>query len=331
MSKNIKETDDEEALTIKYLLGELSYEEELGFENRFFCEDRFVEELEAVREDLIDRYIVGEMSELERKAFENKFLSSPYHKEKLKFSQSMHEILLKEAPSKSTVMVGKKQASPWHFILAPFKINYRSMALATATLLISVGSYFWFRNHTALPPTSEVTTNLTVNDANPDRQISLSQDSDPNPTASNDPIQQRNTNHYAQSGKDSPTPPDTKPPNSKSSDRIVAFALTPSIRSGEEAKPFEIPKRTASVELLITQPLADYLNYRVALSTVEGQEVWSQKLTIKNNEHLKQLVKVTIPAKIFNNQDYILDLSRVNPAGEPESINKYSFRVVKSK
>src|SRR5690349_13185884 len=61
----------------QYLLGELSQETQLeAVEERLFTDDDVFEELQLVKEDLIDQYVKDEFTAEERRNFERNFLTT---------------------------------------------------------------------------------------------------------------------------------------------------------------------------------------------------------------------------------------------------------------
>lgn len=74
---------------VKYLLGELSPEQEQRIETAYFADDLFFERLQAVKEKLIDDYLHGNLSAEDLCAFEQNFLASPAQREQVEFAHSL--------------------------------------------------------------------------------------------------------------------------------------------------------------------------------------------------------------------------------------------------
>ena len=86
-----------EQLLVKYLLGQLSREEELQVEEGYFVNDELHEELQAVEIDLIDRYVRNELSKDERERFEKRFLAAPDRVQDVMFAKTLKDYLSKPA------------------------------------------------------------------------------------------------------------------------------------------------------------------------------------------------------------------------------------------
>lgn len=347
--------NEKKRLRRNYVLNRLAEDEKYRYEEICFDDVSEMVLLEEEREEVIDDYLTSTLGPDEKRSFESSFLSSPANLEDVALAKANRKLINEKSISDFDARVGLasfateptfwkrvfkkqpesavtkdvKQTSWWRFFPDYFGSSFRGMAMAVALLIVAGGSYVWFRFATPLT-ISEGPSELATSDSRLSNQNAYNQYPVPVPTSSTDSIRQQNTNQYAPSVKKPSSPSAIKPQTSKPSNSVTAFVLTPIVRD-EEAKPLEISKSTRSVQFRIKRPPADFRSYRVTLSTVEGQEVWSRKLTAKANEQLKQHINVTVPAMILSNQDFILDLSGVGSDGELENVGKYSFRVVKNR
>lgn len=125
----------------RYLLGEMSLDEQVSIEERLFLDSDYAELEQAVEADLIDDYLNGDLSGSERDAFESHFLLRPEHDENLKIAQALKTHIDSEvvdtpkagfvSPAETEVVLPPNQ------IVAPF---YRKpifwWSLAAAALII---------------------------------------------------------------------------------------------------------------------------------------------------------------------------------------------------
>jgi len=72
----VAHNEDQRPLITRYLLGELSEEEQSEFEESYFADDELFAFLLVVEADLVERYMNGELGEKERENFERYFLRS---------------------------------------------------------------------------------------------------------------------------------------------------------------------------------------------------------------------------------------------------------------
>src|SRR5215471_7212095 len=82
----------DEVLLVKYLLGNLTEEEQVYVENRAFADANHLGALEAAEADLIDAYVRGQLSQAERRGFERQFLTSPSRRNKVEFARALARV-----------------------------------------------------------------------------------------------------------------------------------------------------------------------------------------------------------------------------------------------
>jgi anti-sigma factor RsiW len=97
---------EEEAYTqqimIGYLLGLLPRSEQERFEADLLADDRLLEELGAVEDELIDDYLSDQLSQPYRDGFESHFLRSLEHQRRLTFAMSFKSYIAKSQPAVSS-------------------------------------------------------------------------------------------------------------------------------------------------------------------------------------------------------------------------------------
>jgi hypothetical protein len=81
----------------RYLLGQLSDEEQDRFEQESLMDDQRFEELVSAEDDLIDAYVAGELPPEDARRFEARFLSVPARRERVEFARSLHRLAAAEA------------------------------------------------------------------------------------------------------------------------------------------------------------------------------------------------------------------------------------------
>ena len=90
---------DDERLAIKYLLGELSEEDQARVEEQFLRDYEYFEHLRAVEEELNDDYARGELSDREREQFERRVSASPEWRQRVEFARALS--IMSAAPPKA--------------------------------------------------------------------------------------------------------------------------------------------------------------------------------------------------------------------------------------
>jgi len=87
MAANINEN-----LIARYLLGELSEEQQIEIEDRAFADQEYLAGITAVENDLIDEYVRHELSESDRRRFEERFLASAARRKRVEFAKALASV-----------------------------------------------------------------------------------------------------------------------------------------------------------------------------------------------------------------------------------------------
>jgi anti-sigma factor RsiW len=82
--------DPKDRRLMGYLLGQLSEQERIEFEDRYFSDDALFEYLGAVETELIDAYARGELPERDRAQFEQRLLKSPRFRVRIAMAIQLH-------------------------------------------------------------------------------------------------------------------------------------------------------------------------------------------------------------------------------------------------
>lgn len=94
----MKQHLEEEAELRKYLLGELSLEEQVSVEARLFLDDEYLSQLKAVEDELIDAYVYEELAPGERAKVESRLLSKPGRREDLLIARALKRYVSADDP-----------------------------------------------------------------------------------------------------------------------------------------------------------------------------------------------------------------------------------------
>lgn len=120
----MKQKPDNQQLLLRYLLGELSDDEQTRLEVSYMADDGLFEELLAAEDGLIDSYAQNEFSEHERKRIEKHFLRLPTRGEKVKFIRMLMQYSAKHSLSEQPEGTKlKRRLSWWHDLMSFFKIR----------------------------------------------------------------------------------------------------------------------------------------------------------------------------------------------------------------
>ena len=96
----------DELSLVKYLLGNLTEEEQVRVEDRAFADRDYMGALNAAEADLIDDYVKGELTQADRRAFESRFLTSAQRRSKVEFAQALARFTAEAEPVASRAPLG---------------------------------------------------------------------------------------------------------------------------------------------------------------------------------------------------------------------------------
>lgn len=299
-------TDD---LMMRYLLADLSDDDQVWLEEHYFIDDGVFEQLLALEDELIDYYVSGELAGPQREQFELHFMISAERRQKLVFAEAFTQYLSTTRGGAST-----EKRKTW---------------------LQSITDWLGLRRATARWAFAAVCTAILFNEAWLVRENSRLHTHLREMQAQQTELRQREEQLGKQlSTLDLPAIEGTPGPEVAQSQPhslpIVAFTLAPGLlRSDAEQKTLIIPPGPHLVRLRLDLESQSYESYLALLETAEGSRVWSKEgVTIMPNIGRRKVV-LEVPSSLLSNNDYIIKLRGVRSGSKAEEIAAYSFRVVK--
>ena len=313
---------------IRYLLGELSEQEQLQLEEQYFGDDDWFEQFLAIEEELIDDYVQGQLSRRERERFEKYFLTTPQRRERVEFAKALKQYTAEEQKASAPASAAPSpQPEPWwrfflNFLLAPHPVLQPAFAMAVVVMML--GSAWLFVQ------TMHLEDQLAQFQAEQREGLERRRSLPPEP---NDPSEQirelaEKLNHEKRQREQLEQKlAKAQPPQPA----VVSFALgAGALRDIEGAKRLVIPRGAEVVQL---QPDfedgGEYKSYRSVLRTAEGEEVWSQGMLKARLSDAGKTVVLNVPALVFIDNNYILTLIGVKPDKTMEIVGSYPFSVAK--
>lgn len=282
---------------VRYLLGQLSEDDQPQLEEEYFSDDDVFERLCTLEDELIDRYVRGELSGAQREGFEKRLLQSPEQRERIEFARSLM-LRLPGPPATAPVHLFREKARTWRPTWLPHWPMRRWAVLMPAALgllaVVVLGT--WLRR----------------------------------PRAPSETHVQQPTRSQTEQAARAPDEALPQAPKQPSEGQIAALILTPGItRGGGSETRLVIPSNADVVELTASLEMVEYETYRAELRTVAGQEIWNEKDLHPRETAAGKGVILRVPAKLFANRDYILTLRGLAPSGRLQVAAEYSFREVR--
>lgn len=336
----MKEHSEDEAELRRYLLGELTLEEQVSVEERLFLDGEYLQLSHAVEDDLADEYAHHDLTPGEREKLEAHFLARSEHPEDLRIAQALKRFISSRpraadpAPALAVshppavhsrpqrVAEGRGRSS----LLSLFR-QRPAFSLSLAAL-VALFVFMWPAIRWVLRP--EVEPPLQAHDSRPTPAESPEPRPTPTPGAGL-PVDNRPGNTQA-----GPTPerprgaplPDRPPPTA-----VATFTILPggSVRGeGRQSGSVRVSAEVGTVVLRL--PLVDeseYRGYRAELRT-GGRPVHSfDKLSAEVDPEYGKVVPVRVPAGLLRQRSYQLVLVGLTADGRTRDVSSHAFRVEK--
>lgn len=319
----------------RYLLGELSEDEQTRVEDAAFADADLFSLIESVENDLIDEYARGELTADEKQNFEKMFFTSDERKKKIEFARALIQLEEKKSIFVKTETRATKpeEKSFWQTLVSlTFKPQ---IAFAAVILLILLGGALIFLKTKKSPPeiagqanvnrapqtTNQTTDNLnnrTINNSSPSPDISPNNEHLP---ATEKSIQNKQANVQPTQPKASPTPP-VKTESPAQTFAALIFPLGMTRDGGGKVLELKLAPDVKTARLVFNLEKGDeYKNYRIEIRNKSGAGVFAS-----NAARSGQTAVVNIPAARLAAGKYEAVLSGTN-GSQAETIGYYDFEI----
>jgi len=314
----MREDVQQESELRRYLLGELTLEEQVLLEQRLFLDTEYAQLAQSVEDDLIDDYVRDDLTGAEREKFKTRFRNQA-NRNDISIAQALDRYLASEP---ADVLVGATTNIPdgdhraTVLPMPPRRNRFVWYALAAGVLIIL----------------SVIAWKVFQSTRRPAAEPLQAEGPQPAPTQSASPQQS------PQTAQQRPTPEPNKTPSNerdrKQSERKpgISFATVTIFPSGSTRSPGQTSEVTIPAEaknVLLKIPVVtvrNYEKYRFELSG-DGRVLVARNLNVSVDEKLDRIVSVLLPNKLFKEQSYEIRLRGLPPDGGESTT--YSFRVKK--
>jgi len=289
-----------EELAVRYLLGDLTDDEQVEVEDRAFADHQYMERMVAVEDDLIDNYLRGSLSQLQRDQFEKRFLTSEPRRQKIEFARALAEVSSRRAAP------ADHEATFWESLIGSLRtlspVFRFSLAAASLAAIIGVG---WLVGQ-------RVTLRREVKQLQAEKRDTQTPQETPKEV-----VAQREPERPAPSQPARPT--------------IASIMLLPGISRSAAVRPrLAIPQTAQLVRLeVVLERTDDYKNFRVEIRNPQGQEAWTKDRLHSQQSRAGRVINLVIPRSVFRAGQYELALKGSVDDQTTEDLRYYYFDVGK--
>jgi hypothetical protein len=323
----MKEKAASDDLLIRYLLGQLSEEEQSQVEERFLSDSDYYEQLLLAEDELRCAYAKGMLASAEREQFEKRFLIYADERKKVELAQAMiselSSITVDERTEPVAARGGERNWRERLLAIAGFKSAGMRFALAAAAIVLLL-AFVWLALET-----SRLRRQVSQLEAN---QKAREQEIEQQSTEQRSRVEQLNRelederNHRTQLEEEiahlrQRSDDETRP-------SIISLILAPGlIRGGGGTKKLTIKDDSAQVRLLLNIGESAHKNYQVVILNSDGAQVWSRR----GLRASQKVVAVTVPARLLAEDDYEISLKGLARNGDYERVGDYYFTVLRTR
>src|SRR5262249_31330755 len=252
----MKENRAQRELMARYLLGELTEEESEQIEEAYITDPSFLQELLAMRYDLIDGFVQGSLNTSDHARFEHRLRSSPALQEKVEFAKTFFQTVESIHPIQRSVMIPEAKRRRMTQVLPGLRlpswpgISISPLGGLAAAGLVIIVAVIWFaarsRENTARPGEEvNVANNLPRPTQSPNLGVGAAPEQRKNPPeALSSPNKRIIPGQHESGNMEQPNPPVKAAPFTTS-----LFLTYTGIRGNSEPPALVLPANTGTLRL----------------------------------------------------------------------------------
>lgn len=322
---------------MRYLLGDLSEEEETSLGNQYFSREMDPEELEIAEGELIDQYVRHELSARDEERLEEAVARSARLRERVEFAKILAQRVVSE-PSLQTVTeptyddgsqgFWKKVVRFWRATTAGMAPAFRyALSVAVAFVLIAGAVFVWMKSQESQRLAQEQQQRQER-----ERQLAEERRRNENAQATASPLPTQSE----QPQNELPTPPPQPPQPSQQRPRQSFAGVFPvdlirsrMTRSGGQHPVRDVPRTAKAVQFnLDVESGPQYDRYNALLSDLEdGRTIRQQNdltpFPYKGRKH----IRLEVPRSKLTNGLYNVQVDGLTASGQAVNYDDYTFRV----
>lgn len=321
----MRQKTEQEVQMMRYLLGELSEEENIRIEQQFFADNRYFEELLAVEDALIDDYVRGFLSQDEYDRVGKMLSTSPQQLQQVEFSRHLIDFISKGSRGGATSLLSVRRA-PSRWWRLPELIAGRGLQVSLAALIIAVAAglvmLLWnLKLHNRLERIEANQESLELRGRELQQQVEAQKDNNESLLAELEDERNRRERAEQELAESQHSRPGTSPA------AILLLAHDVFLKGGGRSETVNIRPGTQRLRIGISlDSRDDYKSYNVIIKTVEGREVWNgNSIRARKGDALR--INLSLPAPLFAEDDYVLTLKGQKENGDFVDIHDFPFRV----
>ena len=318
---NVTDSKEQEAVMVRYLLGQLPEDERARVEERYFSNGEYFDQLLALEDSLIDDFVTGRMPAEQLSAF-NESLSA--RQDDIRFSRALFHAVTKKNLGQAKSEPERRLPVKNRSAFAPGR-SFRWAVSIAALVLLALALALFLRNQTLQDRLSRTEAQL---DALKKEKEAAEQELNQARSQAEQELEiERNKRIDAENLLQQQGRPES-PRGSPDSMTIPLVATLSSRGTTGAAKDVRIPENVRWLRFVMpVKRTGEYESYRVSIK-LAGERVVFESGSLKPTGASRGLA-VTVPAANLAPGDYILTLNGENPGAAPTELGRYSVRIAR--
>jgi hypothetical protein len=301
----VVQNSDKDRLITRYLLKDLSEEEQVRLEEEYFGDEDFFEQMLIAEDELIDDYARGELSSHERELFDKRLRLSEKARQRLEFARLLTQSRPVAAADETTRAREPVRLNWWQTSLAFLRAQNPVLRFAPVALLLLFVALALFS---------------VARWRNERRQTLARQETNQTQGQQQTGTPRQTVNSPSNQNSNGPQP------------ATLLLAPGSSLRSAGAAQTLSIPTGADQALVQIVLEKDSYKAYRAEVRKVQGTDVilWKDDaLESQPTDSGEREIDLKINAKLLTAGDYKLRLGGVTEDQKIEAVADYTFRVVR--
>lgn len=315
---------DESAIAVRYLLGQLSEQEEKTFEDSFFADDEVFEDLKISEAEVIDAYVANELTDRQRKHLEQRLAASLRLQQRVAFARTFAQSRAAGKPVQHRQSHDELTPEPWwrRVFAVPLVGNLTPVGAFAALLIVIALGAVVLQSIRLRSESRRLEAERAELARDRDELASLAATERDRASSELRAAQQRyeRAEELVKSLQQDGRPTPRKQPST-----FASLMLLPgSARSPGESNDLVIPQGATEVRLSLVLLRADYRSYQVIISGPANKQI--QRTGLKASS--RKTITLSLPATSLPPGQYTVKVNGVAAHAKLELVNDYTFRIV---
>jgi hypothetical protein len=331
----VKQTFGSDQTIIRYLLNELSADDQASFEEAYLSDGSLFEQVQALEEELIEDYAKGNLSGHERRRFELHYLASDRRRARIETARQLDEVCAIMSPAQTApydrIESGFFSPRSRLWSLAEWRLPVFGFAAAILALLVTGLAVELLRLRGRLAAVSQERAAVERRAEESERRLAQEREQLTEERKHAVDLREKLDNLNSRSDRFE----QGRANSQASNNQIVLLALAPAVRGIDKPDVAVISADTSFVDLRVEferQEAANPRSYRVVVKTFDGsRDIWTQERIKPQRRKFAQYVIVRVPIDRFKAteaQDFMLTLDALTAGGKGyEELESRYFRV----